>query len=171
MFGGTVTTKKWNISCHNNINEDVTVIGDCSPPMWAGTHQVRRANSLEKTLMLGNIEGRRRGWQRIRWLDCIIDSKNMRLTKLWEIVKDRKPGMPQFMGSQRIGHDLATEQHRALGKGNTYDPTAIRLQPLPTVSPKGAQNVRNKGYQPCSWDAYELHMSPDSCIFPYTEKG
>ena len=57
-------------------------------------HLVWRADSLEKTLTLGNIEGsRRRGWQRMRWLDGIIDSVDMSLSKLWNIVKDRKPGM------------------------------------------------------------------------------
>ena len=52
-------------------------------------HLMRRANSLEKTLMLGKIEGRRRGQQRMRWLDSIIDSKDMNLSQLQEIVKDR----------------------------------------------------------------------------------
>ena len=51
---------------------------------------MQRANPLEKTLMLGKIEGERRGWERIRWLDSITDSKDMNFNKLWEIVKDRE---------------------------------------------------------------------------------
>ena len=53
-------------------------------------HLMQRANPLEKTLMLGKIEGERRGWERIRWLDSITDSKDMNFNKLWEIVKDRE---------------------------------------------------------------------------------
>ena len=74
---------------------------------------MQRADSLEKTLMLGKIEGkRRRGWQRMRWLASITDSMDMNLSKLQEIQEDRtgEPGVLQSMGSQRVGHDLASEQ-------------------------------------------------------------
>ena len=62
-------------------------------------YPMRRADSLEKTLMLGKIEGkRRRGRQRMRWLDGIADSKDMNLSKLWEMVKDRKAWYPAVQG-------------------------------------------------------------------------
>ena len=71
-------------------------------------HLMQRADSLENTLMLGKIEGKRRnGQQRMRWLDNITDSVNMNLSKLWEIVEGR--GTWYAMKSQRVKHDLATE--------------------------------------------------------------
>ena len=69
-------------------------------------HLMQRADSLEKILMLGKIEVRRRkGEERLSWLDDIIDSSDMSLSKNWEMVKDREAGMLQSMGLQRAGHN------------------------------------------------------------------
>ena len=84
------TARRSNQSILKEINPENSLEGLMLKLQYFG-HLMRRADSLEKTLMLEKIEGkRRRGWQRLRWLDSITDSRGMNLSKLQEIVKGRE---------------------------------------------------------------------------------
>ena len=83
-------------------------------------HLMWIAESLEKILMLDKIEGKRTWeWQRMSWLASITYSMDMNLSKLWETVKTGKPDRLQPMESQRVGHNLATEQQCIAALSNT----------------------------------------------------
>ena len=75
---------------------------------------MQKSDTLEEILMVGKIEGRRRGWQKMSSLDDIIDLIDMSLSKLWEIAKDREVCCMQVMGSQIVGHNLVTEQQQKI---------------------------------------------------------
>ena len=108
-----LTARRSNQSILKEINSEYSLEGLMLQLQYFG-YLMQRANSLENTLMLGKIEGRmKRGWQRMRWLDGITDLMSMSFEQSQrDNAGQGSLGMLQFMGSQRVRHDLVSEQQQ-----------------------------------------------------------
>ena len=115
------TAKRSNQSVLKEINPEYSMEELMLKLQYFG-HLMWRADSLKKTLMLGKIAGRRRGQQRMRWLDSITDSMEMNLSKLGGSEGQRSLACCSSWGSQRVRHDLAAEQQLSSKEHNQMSP-------------------------------------------------